>query len=40
MEMVELEEVSESRDIADLRTMIENHFKYTKSAVARRILDH
>ena len=40
MEMVELEEVSESRDIADLRAMIENHFKYTKSAVARRILDH
>jgi glutamate synthase (ferredoxin) len=40
MEMVELEEVSESQDITDLRTMIENHFKYTKSTVARRILDH
>lgn len=40
MEMVELEEVSESRDIADLRAMIENHFQYTKSNVARRILDH
>ena len=40
MEMVELEEVSESRDIADLRAMIESHFQYTKSTVARRILDN
>jgi glutamate synthase (ferredoxin) len=40
MEMVELEEVSETRDIADLRAMVENHFKYTKSTVARRILEN
>ena len=40
MEMVELEDVSEPRDIADLRHMIESHFEYTKSTVARRILDN
>jgi glutamate synthase (NADPH) large chain len=39
LEMVELEKVNESQDIADLRAMIENHFQYTRSAVARRILD-
>ena len=37
--MVELEEVNESQDIADLRRMIEKHWRYTGSAVARRILD-
>ena len=36
-EMVELEEVGEPRDVADLRAMLENHFKYTKSTVARRV---
>ena len=38
--MVELESVVESRDITDLRTLIENHERYTHSTVAHRILEH
>jgi len=38
MGMVELESVSAEEDIAELKTMIENHLKYTGSAVAQRML--
>ncbi len=38
-EMVELETVSERKDIAELRKMIEKHYRYTDSSVAKRILD-
>ena len=36
--MVDLETVSAGEDIAELKTMIENHLKYTDSAVAERLL--
>jgi len=39
LEMVELENVTASQDIKELRDMIESHYHYTGSAVARRILD-
>jgi glutamate synthase domain-containing protein 2/glutamate synthase domain-containing protein 1/glutamate synthase domain-containing protein 3 len=39
-EMVELEELREEQDIAELRAMIEKHFDYTGSTVARDILDN
>ncbi|MDF2457027.1 MAG: gltB [Cytophagaceae bacterium] len=39
MEMVALE-VLESEDLADLKKLIENHFNYTQSAVAKSILDN
>ena len=39
LEMVELEDVAASQDINELRDMIENHYRYTDSAVARRVLD-
>lgn len=39
MGMVELETVSAVEDIAELKTMIENHLKYTGSAVAERMLN-
>ncbi len=38
-EMVELEAVTETDDIAELRGLIERHIRYTDSAVAKRILD-
>ena len=38
MGLVELESVSAEEDIAELKSMIENHLKYTGSAVAQRIL--
>ncbi|MCW8934807.1 MAG: glutamate synthase large subunit [Gammaproteobacteria bacterium] len=38
MGMVELETVSAAEDINELKTMIENHLKYTGSAVAERLL--
>jgi len=38
MGMVELETMSAAEDIAELKTMIENHLKYTGSAVAERML--
>ncbi len=39
MEMVELEGVVAPEDILTLRTMIEAHSQYTKSASAKRVLD-
>ncbi len=36
--MVELEKVVEADDIAELKTLIENHAQYTDSAVAKRLL--
>jgi glutamate synthase (NADPH/NADH) large chain len=38
-EMVDLDPVVEQEDIAELREMIENHFKYTNSSVASFVLD-
>jgi glutamate synthase (NADPH/NADH) large chain len=38
-EMVALEGVVESEDVQELRSLIENHFRYTDSAVAKRLLD-
>ncbi|UCD82470.1 MAG: glutamate synthase large subunit [Desulfobacterales bacterium] len=40
LEMVELEDLTEPDDIVELRQMIENHYRYTDSAVARRVLDN
>lgn len=39
LEMVELEKVSAAADEEELRTLIENHLRYTGSAVAKKILD-
>ena len=39
LEMVELEVVTAPDDIAELRQIIEKHYRYTGSAVARRVLD-
>jgi len=39
MGMVELETMSAAEDITELKTMIENHLKYTGSAVAERMLN-
>jgi len=39
MEMVELESVVESDDIMELRGLIEEHARYTGSAVAQQLLD-
>ena len=38
-EMVEIEELVDSKDLNELRRMIENHARYTQSTVAKRILD-
>jgi glutamate synthase (NADPH/NADH) large chain len=38
-EMVELESVIEAGDITELKTLIENHLRYTGSEVAARVLD-
>jgi glutamate synthase domain-containing protein 3 len=40
LEMVGLEDVVEVADIDELREMIENHLRYTDSAVAKRVLDN
>jgi glutamate synthase domain-containing protein 3 len=37
--MVELEDVTAPQDIKELQDMIANHYRYTGSAVARRVLD-
>ncbi len=37
---VELERVEEDQDISDLLEMIESHYRYTGSPVARSVLDH
>jgi glutamate synthase domain-containing protein 2/glutamate synthase domain-containing protein 1/glutamate synthase domain-containing protein 3 len=39
-EMVGLERLSDEREIAHVRHLIENHFRYTDSTVARRLLDY
>jgi glutamate synthase (NADPH/NADH) large chain len=39
-ETFELEAVSITPDIAELKTLIENHLRYTDSPVAKNILDH
>jgi glutamate synthase (ferredoxin) len=39
LEMVELEDVSATQDQNELRAMIERHFRYTGSDVARRVLE-
>lgn len=38
--MSSLESVSEEEDIAELKAMVENHFKYTSSSRAKAILDN
>jgi glutamate synthase domain-containing protein 3 len=38
--MVALEKMTEEADIQELRTLIENHHRYTGSGVAKNILDH
>ena len=40
LEMVELEVVTAPDDIAELRQIIEKHYRYTGSAVARRVLEN
>jgi glutamate synthase (ferredoxin) len=39
LEMVDLESVTDRRDVAELKGLLEKHLKYTGSSVARRILD-
>ncbi|MCJ8499542.1 glutamate synthase large subunit [Desulfatitalea alkaliphila] len=38
-EMVELENVTAEADIEELKTLVHNHWRYTQSPVARRIID-
>jgi glutamate synthase (NADPH/NADH) large chain len=40
MEMVELEKVDASDDIAELKALVEKHYNYTESPVARSILEN
>ncbi|MBI4579199.1 MAG: glutamate synthase subunit alpha, partial [Planctomycetes bacterium] len=40
LEMVDLEELVDHRDLAELRQLLEKHANYTHSTVARRILDN
>ncbi len=40
LELVELESVEELEDISELKEMVESHSNYTKSEVAKRILDN
>jgi len=40
MSLVELFPVEEKEDVEELKQLIENHHKYTESAVAKRILDN
>jgi glutamate synthase (ferredoxin) len=39
MEMVELQSVTDTEDIIELKSMIENHIEYTKSQHAKNIMD-
>ena len=39
MEMVELDKVEQPEDLATLRTLLENHYKYTGSTKAKAVLD-
>lgn len=38
-ELVDLEDVVHPDDVAELKTLIEKHYKYTKSPVAQKIID-
>ncbi len=40
MEMVALEEIEEEKEIAEVKDMIQKHYDYTGSDVARRVLDN
>jgi len=40
LDMVDLESVTKAEDIKELRTLIENHFRYTGSVRAKYILDN
>jgi glutamate synthase (NADPH/NADH) large chain len=40
MEMVELEAVDASADMAELKSLIEKHYNYTESPVARKLLEN
>jgi glutamate synthase (NADPH/NADH) large chain len=40
MEMVELSLIEDSHDNQEVKGLIENHYKYTGSALAKRILDN
>lgn len=40
MEMVELSLIEDSHDSKELKSLIENHYRYTNSALAKRILDN
>ena len=40
LESFELEEVTAAEDIEELRTLIQNHYDYTDSPVARNVLDN
>lgn len=40
MEMVELSLIEDSHDNRELKTLIENHYKYTQSELAKTMLDH
>ncbi|MFT6037792.1 MAG: glutamate synthase (NADPH/NADH) large chain, partial [Candidatus Azotimanducaceae bacterium] len=39
METLELETVQDAEDIFELRSLIERHYKYTNSSIAKRVLD-
>ncbi len=39
-QLVSIENVSDNTDISELKEMIENHYKYTKSTRAKQILDN
>ena len=38
-EMVDIEPMTDPKDVAELRQMVENHLRYTQSGVAKRVLD-
>ena len=40
LSMVDLEQVSEEKDKALLKDLLEKHYKYTGSTVAKRLLDN
>ena len=40
LEMVELEELTAAADIDELRILVDNHYRYTASTVAKQILDN
>ena len=40
LEMVELEELTAAADIDELRILVDNHYRYTASTIAKQILDN